>query len=34
MRAGKQIGAVATSGVRAIEDEQISQAGADAIAGN
>ncbi len=34
MRDGEQIGAVATSGVRAVEDAQVSQAGADAITGN
>lgn len=32
MRGGELIGAVATSGVRAIQDEQVSRAGADAIA--
>ena len=34
MRDGEQIGEVATSGVRAVEDAQVSQAGADAITGN
>ena len=31
MRGGEFIGAVATSGVQAIQDEQVSQAGANAI---
>lgn len=33
VRNGEMIGTIGTSGVRAIEDEQISQAGADAIGG-
>ena len=32
LRGGQLIGAIGTSGVRAVDDEQISQAGADAIA--
>ena len=32
IRGGVLIGAIGTSGVRAVEDEQVSQAGADAIA--
>jgi glc operon protein GlcG len=34
LRDGELIGAVAASGARAVEDEQASQAGADAVAGN
>jgi uncharacterized protein GlcG (DUF336 family) len=32
MRGGELIGAIGTSGVQAVQDEQVSQAGADAIA--
>jgi glc operon protein GlcG len=32
MRGGQLIGAIGTSGVQAVQDEQVSQAGADAIA--
>ncbi len=32
LRGGQLLGAIGTSGVRAVDDEQISQAGADAIA--